>query len=266
MGNVYTVRKLVQAVSFSLLFLPLWASPNPVWIGSYLASDFLGISLTDPLSALEVTLAGKSIWWPVLWSVLPLAVLALVLGRFFCSWVCPLNTILEWVSVVKKPSQESIANSYLPLRILAGLLIAAFLVDLPLFSMISPIGILGRAILFGIGLEVLLILAIIVAEWLIGSKTWCRRLCPVGAVYGILGWMRCLTVQIHSASCTQCGRCHAACTMKVSVGSQEDLDRFHCTNCGDCVEVCAEHAVQFKLQFNKKGGQTHHESMERITG
>ena len=85
-----TNRRIIQLAALGLLFLPtLWPIHN-IWIGSYLSSQIFDIALTDPLAALEVILAGKIIWAPLLWSLLPLLIVGMILGRIFCSWICPL--------------------------------------------------------------------------------------------------------------------------------------------------------------------------------
>ena len=265
MKKWFVLRKIVQVSAFALMLLPLlWAS-NPIWIGSYVASDFFGIPLTDPVAAIEVTLAGKNIWWPLVWSVLPLLLVAVIAGRVFCSWFCPLNTAIEVATFLKTSRKDDKVNNYLPYWILGACLVGSLVLSIPLFTLISPIGVLSRAIVFGFGLEIILIFMIIVAEWVVGSKTWCRRLCPIGALYGLLGRWRWVKVSIDPARCTQCGECHTNCTMRVTVGGNELLDQWNCTNCGDCVDTCAENAAQFSFKFGQKGGRTHHESMERIT-
>ena len=50
----------------------------------------------DPLVAASVMVAAKRVVLTVLWSPI-LVALTVVLGRFFCGWVCPLGTLLDGV-------------------------------------------------------------------------------------------------------------------------------------------------------------------------
>ncbi len=49
----------------------------------------------DPLAALAAALAPGDFPWGLLWPALLLLALTVVLGRFFCGWLCPLGTTLD---------------------------------------------------------------------------------------------------------------------------------------------------------------------------
>lgn len=258
-------RRMMQIVAMVFFLMPLWWGTT-MWFGTYLSSQVFNIVLSDPLSALEVMLAGKMIWQPLVWSIVPLVLIALLLGRVFCGWICPLNTLIEFVAILEKsllhgklsslsksPSHTD-QNNYQPYWMLLFFLSASMLLSLPIFTIVSPIGILMRALLFGMGLDLIVVLMILVAEWYYGSKTWCRYFCPVGAFYGMVGRWRPLKIVIDDQRCTNCGKCQAACTMKVTVGSALPLDIMNCTNCGDCIDSCGEDAVGFRFNVKKGGG------------
>lgn len=263
-SRITVVRRLVQWASLGLLLVPLLWPGNQIWFGTYISSAFLGVALTDPLAALEVALAGRSLWWPLLWSVLPLAAVALVAGRVFCAWVCPLNTVLELAGAVRQCSATKITNTWWPYRVLAMFLVVAATVGMPLFTIISPIGIISRSVVFGVGAEAAFIGALIAAEWLVGRKAWCRFVCPVGALYGIIGYKRGLVIEVDARRCSQCGKCDAACSMGVKAGGTGTLDRLGCTNCGDCIAACPDKAISLRWTRNRKGGAPDSESMGSI--
>jgi len=263
--KIVFVRRLVQFLAFGLLFLPLFWPVNHVWFGSYLSSRVLGVDLTDPLAALEVMLAGKAIWGPLIWSVIPLVLAALVLGRVFCGWICPMNTVFELAARLKASKVRGGGNGWMPYGVLILFLLLAFITGLPLFTMISPIGILSRAIAFGAGLELIFIAALIALEWFYDRKAWCRNICPAGALYGLLGKWRMLTVAVDHSNCRACRKCYDACTMRVTVGGSAWLDRLTCTNCGDCVAACPEKAVCFTWRNKQKGGTKQREFVDGIT-
>ena len=55
---------------------------------------------TDPLVAVSTTLAGHSLYTGLVWALLVI-VPTMLLGRFFCGWICPFGTLHQWVSAIK---------------------------------------------------------------------------------------------------------------------------------------------------------------------
>lgn len=255
-----TSRRVIQLAALGLLLLPIVWPRHNIWVGSYLSSQFFNIALTDPLAALEVMLAGKIIWAPLLWSLIPLLIVGMILGRVFCSWICPLNTLFEWLSDIRKPEKRGGKNNLQPYWLLAWLLPMALITGLPLFTMISPIGIVMRGLVFGVGLEIVLLVGLVALELFYDKKFWCRRCCPVGALYGLLGRWRALKIKVDAMQCTSCGSCRKSCTMGVNPGSEGITDTLFCTNCGDCIDVCAAKTVGYTWDW--KGGGKHNEYME----
>lgn len=257
------IRRSVQCLAFMLLIVPQYIRNDALWLGNYLSSHLLGIPLSDPLAVLEVTLASKEIIVGLLISAIPLVLAAIILGRVFCSWVCPLNTVLEIAAYIKKPPHIPVKKDWQPFILMGILLAVSTVISLPIFTIVSPIGIVSRAFAFGIGLEVIAIGLLIAIEWFYSEKFWCRRICPAGALYGLLSRYRLLGVSIAADACTNCGECYKYCGMRVDVGSSRPLEIMNCTNCGQCVDVCEKKAATFDWKILKKGGT---DKDEIITG
>ena len=68
---VKIIRKIIQIFFIIILLLPIWYV-DLFWYGTYISADLLGVALTDPLTAVEITLAGRSLWMPLMVSALPL--------------------------------------------------------------------------------------------------------------------------------------------------------------------------------------------------
>ena len=87
------MRTLIQAVSlfvFSLLFFVFANYKLPEWVP---ADIYLRL---DPLLGLSAVLAGREIIGRALWSFLLIGA-TLVVGRFFCAYVCPMGAAIDFL-------------------------------------------------------------------------------------------------------------------------------------------------------------------------
>jgi len=228
--------------------------------GSLTAVDWFGaLHIVDPLAALENVIATRSFHFEVvLGSVLLILLSALVLGRAFCGWLCPLGLILDLNDWARRRVQRH-RNTRLGPRalkywvLLFVILLAAF-AALPVFQMISPINYVvwlavfacdsgAMSIVLG-GLPLLLLMAV---DW-ISPRLWCRSLCPLGAFYSIIGrfgfWR--IRIQPTSTSPMLCGLCSRECSMGIKVmelfvhDDHNTVRDPECTRCGDCVDICPQ--------------------------
>lgn len=245
MSKIKIIRHLVQLIFLVVLILPVFFL-DTLWYGTYISGDLAGIELTDPLTALELTFASKTLWVPLLLSAVPLTVVAVLGGRLFCSFVCPLNTVLEILP--NKKSKVSVYKKW-PLIALMFTLAVALLAGIPSFNMLSPVYALMRILIFGFGIEAILVLAVVVASMIWGNKIWCRTICPLGAMYGILGSKRLLRVVADENKCIKCGKCDTACSMGTSPCKSDFDSKFTCTNCGDCISSCPKGAIGYKIKL-----------------
>ena len=216
-----------------------------------------GVEWSDPLAAAEMFAASRTIHLPMLMSILLPVVLTLLLGKVFCSWLCPANLLLELTGTLRRllrlaeiPPAEvrfSRNNKYILLAI--GLL-AAGIVGLPMFALVYPPAVLSRlahAWVFGTALTGMLVLIGVIAvfELFVSPRWWCRTMCPGGALYGLIGWPRLLRVKLHAESCTGCGECEPAC--EPGLNPVAESRGIECDNCGACVRRCPERALSFTI-------------------
>ena len=103
----------VWAVFFFALFLLLLFLTDFGRLKGYQTSLLLEL---DPLTALTAFLTSGTFYKGLLLSLL-IVVPTLFLGRFFCSWICPLgilNQFLSWLFHGRKPHESYEINKYRP--------------------------------------------------------------------------------------------------------------------------------------------------------
>ena len=218
-----------------------------------------------PLGSLQNAVAASADR-PAFYVVGLLLLFGLLLGRVICGFLCPFGLIQELI--YKLPTKKLKKNrltrrlSWLKYGILAVFAIGipawfAFRrVPLPGFcKFICPAGTLEGAVLLLLhpandALRALTgplfawklsLLAGILCACVFLYRAFCRFLCPLGALYGLLSRLALLGVRVEDARCTDCGACVRVCKLDIrAVGDRE------CVHCGDCIGVCPTGAISFR--------------------
>jgi polyferredoxin len=91
-----------------------------------------------------------------------------------------------------------------------------------------------------IGVIFLVILGLNLRE----QRFWCRYLCPLGALLGILSRYSLITRDV-SEGCTSCGLCSSACQGGALSTQGEEWKKSECLACFNCDDICPAQAVHF---------------------
>ena len=219
-----------------------------------------------PLGALQNALssAGHRAGWYVLGILLLFGV---TLGRTICGWLCPLGLFQELLHKIPVPkirrSRFTRMLSLLKYAVLAVFVLAVplwygFRYDLPLPAFckyICPAGTAEGAVLLlshpdnaswysMLGLlftRKFVILLIIALACIFCYRSFCRFICPLGALYGLFNRFSIVGVHVDSQRCNGCGACVRSCGMDVRrVGDHE------CIQCGKCMDSCVQGAISVR--------------------
>jgi ferredoxin-type protein NapH len=240
--------------------------------GNTWSAEVYGLSLTDPLAGAESLAASKNVNRALLIGLLIPVAATLLLGRFFCSWICPAGFLFDMADKLR----ALLAKSGLPFHhttlwhgtkyVLLGTGLAlSFVFAIPLLGFFYPPALVGRGIHAGVdsffnGLAdpphtagaitltavSLFLLGIMFVEIFISRRLWCRTLCPGGALYTLLGAARVVRVKNDRPRCTHCTECIKVCPMGLNPMAH-DTPGPECDHCLACLPACAPGSLSLEL-------------------
>lgn len=227
--------------------------------GTLWSMRLAGIDITDPLAAAEMAATSHSIHWPLWVSILIPVVATVLLGRVFCSWMCPAGLLFEWSQKLRKllrlaeikPGEVQFSHKNKYAVLIVGLAMAAVF-GLPLFALIYPPAVISRlahAWIFGTAVTgMLVILGVIVAmEVFVSPRWWCRTMCPGGAIFALLSKFRLVRVKVVPSKCTGCRDCEPICPM--GIYPVQKATTIECDSCGLCIRHCPDDALVFSTSL-----------------
>ncbi|MCX8111395.1 MAG: 4Fe-4S binding protein [Syntrophorhabdaceae bacterium] len=283
--NPSRISQIIFLVIFVILFV----------MTEYRGKDEISVAINsffraNPLVVLSFILSAKTFVF-ILLPGLMMILFTVILGRFFCGWICPLGTLIDLITKkIKKTAPIRLFKTRLKYYILLMLLTAA-LFNVNIAGIFDPIAILVRALTFFIypllgwtvkagwtGLynaigdkrdfldffyrflsdyilpfrETFYPLAFVSFAFLIfiifleryETRNWCRNLCPLGTLLGLLGRLS-IFRRIPLKLCNDCGTCRDTCP----TGFDRDvLQKQDCILCMDCKLRCGFKRVKFSLK------------------
>ena len=243
-----------------------------VWVlkGNLTASRVLDtVPLTDPFVLAQSLAAGHLPQLTALLGAVIVAGFYLVAGgRVFCSWVCPVNLVTDCAGWSRR--RLGLKGGRMPPRslrrwLLAAVLLASAFSGSMVWELVNPVSLLHREILFGAGIGLVLVLAVFIYDLVIAQRGWCGHVCPMGAAYGLIGRASLLRVSAPArARCDDCMDCFAVCpepqvikpALKGDAQSSPVILNGDCTNCGRCIDVCAQDVFRFSHRFDKRSEES----------
>lgn len=272
-AHKWLIARRASQLFFLALFLigPL----TGYWIvkGTLASSLTLGIlPLTDPLMALQALLAGHVMELAgLIGAAIVLVAYALIGGRMYCSWVCPVNPVTDAAHRLRV--RLGVPRGLTMPRgtrygILGGALVASLVTGTIAWELVNPVTILHRELVYGLflggSLGWLVILGVFLFDLTLSQRGFCGHLCPVGAFYGLVGSRSLLRVRAdRREECNDCMDCYAVCPEPhVITPALKGADRGEgpviqagdCTNCGRCIDVCSKEVFNFGMRFRNEAG------------
>lgn len=208
-----------------------------------------------------------------------LAVLTAIVGRGYCSSLCPLGTLQDATFAVSsrlagvrlrfRPPRSALRAATI------AILVAAFAAGsvIPL-SLLEPFSIVSRVIGLAAGaftpahgpsqpldnarelatsssliaavavLSTAVLLSVLAASAVRG-RLFCNTLCPAGTLLSLPGRYSLLRIRMERDRCTACGRCERICPARCIDVSSARIYAGSCTLCFSCIEVCPSAALRY---------------------
>lgn len=178
-----------------------------------------------------------------LWAALFLVSLAAsaFFGRFYCGWLCPINTAMQAVVSLKKRlglkslrMSSALTHPWVRNGILLTF-IATFALTLitgkklPVLPMVLALGVLATVFY--------------------PEKLWHRYLCPYGAILRFPAALSRSGYKINASACNNCSLCAKRCPAD-AIEKREGQHRVlvsECLDCGQCERVCHCSAVHMRF-------------------
>jgi len=282
-GAIKSVQNFRLAVQTGFMLLCIWIGVEFYFFVRYLETEGIsgsayrppGVEGFLPISSLmslyHLFLASEI--HPAhpagLFILVAVILMSLVVGKSFCSWVCPIGFLSEAVGdLSEKLFRRRISlPKFLdyPLRSLKYLLLGFFAYSI--FFLMTPASL--RMFLdssYNIVADVkmyyffadisqfaLTVIAVLLALSVLVRGFWCRYLCPYGALLGLLSLISLHKIRRNESHCVDCGECATACPSRIKVNLVKSVLSDECTSCMRCVDACQEEgALEVRFAPAKK--------------
>ena len=219
-----------------------------------------------------------------------LVILTLLLGRIYCSVICPLGIMQDIIARLNRKknrysySGEKRVLRYAVLVVFVVLLVVglgAFAALLAPYSsygkiaenLLRPVYLFGNNILASIAehfnsyafyhadvwiksLPTFIIAAVsfVVIGYLAwrGGRTYCNTICPVGTVLSFFARFSLFKIYFDEDKCRKCSKCSKNCKASCIDYKNMTVDYSRCVTCGNCLEQCSFDALHFGMRAKKK--------------
>ena len=234
------MRRAVQAAAFILapgLFISVFSAIKNIYMAAIAGTFTFSAYLPQLL---------------ILLAVIPLTV---VMGRFFCGFLCAFGSLGDFIwSISSRIRKKKIRIGERADRVLKYfkyvllLFIAVFVWTLGAVSIpadVNPWNIFGmytnltawKNLAGFLSLGGVFLLLIMAGSFFV-ERFFCRYLCPLGALFSIISKLRLFKIEKPKTDCGSCKLCTRNCSMGIDLYNRDEVKSSECIDCMECIPPC----------------------------
>jgi polyferredoxin/major membrane immunogen (membrane-anchored lipoprotein) len=199
----------------------------------------------------------------VVFAIIPIT---LLVGRFFCGWMCAFGTMGDFIYRLSrklfrrrfKISEKADRTlKYAKYILLAFPIVALWGLGSNTFATSNPWDAFGMLFTFGktpammyvisnLLPAFILLIFIMIASFFV-ERFFCRYLCPLGAVFAIVSKPRITSILKPKAKCGKCRICTNSCPMGIALYKNDAVKSGECIHCFECVAACPRKNVSLAV-------------------
>ncbi len=247
-STLLTTKKLISTVVLGFVILLLALGLGRYFCG-WICPLGTALDLMDRLIGKQKRQKNQVVRKFRVWkfSVLIIVLLAAIFSLQFIWFFDPLVIMTRTTTTSIYPLLLYVIEGFLNLLLGVGLFQATlFSIYDFLRETVLPVApvYFEKSVLFG-----LIFLGILSLNFF-ARRFWCRYLCPLGALFGVLAAFRMTKgIAVAADKCTACGKCYRSCKMDAISEDFLSYNPIECIECMSCIPVCPTNAISYKLSF-----------------